>query len=70
MAYFEGKLETTNGTKTVKVPSQQGGSDRTIYLNGSDTGYKLGNNDNKIYKKASGQQVSSLALKDFAKNFL
>ncbi len=67
MAYIDTTFECSGKTnKTIRVPSGQGGSDRTIYVNGADSGYRLGNSDDKVYHKRSGN-LSSSNLKDFAK---
>jgi len=43
-----------------------GGTDRRIYVNNRESGYKLGSGNNKIYT-SSGREVSSASLKEFAK---
>lgn len=69
MAYFDESVQCSDGkTKRVRVPSLQGGTDRNIYVNGNNSGYYLGQKNNRIYK--SGREVSSLPLKEFAKEFL
>ncbi|MGE4444437.1 MAG: hypothetical protein AB7E37_05600 [Candidatus Altimarinota bacterium] len=66
---IEALMETSDGSKKrIRVPSAQGGTDRTIYVNGSDSGYKLGQNNDRVYTK-HGREVSGF-LKDFVKNIL
>lgn len=70
MAFFDGTLECQKKImKRVRVPGLRGGSDRTIYVNGSSSGYRLGNHNDEIYT-LHGKHVSSLPLMEFAKNFL
>lgn len=70
MAFFDGTLECQKKImKRVRIPSLRGGSDRTIYVNGNSSGYRLGNHNDEIYT-LSGKYVSSLSLVEFAKNFL
>ena len=66
MAAIDNFFETSSGKVRVRVPSVQGGADRTIYINGSDSGYKLGNSNDQVYTK-HGREVSS-DLKSFIKN--
>lgn len=67
MAFFDEHIETSNGTKKrVFVRSSMGGTDRRIYVNNRESGYKLGSGNNKIYT-SSGREVSSASLKEFAK---
>lgn len=69
MAFFDRRTECKNNQmKKVRVPSLQGGTDRNIYVNGSQTGYYLGNRNNKIYR--AGSEVSSLSVEEFAKQNL
>lgn len=69
MAYIDEDMETSNGSKKrIRVPSAKGGSDRTIYINGSNSGYKLGQGNDTVYTK-HGREVSS-SLRDFVKNVL
>jgi len=71
MAFFDDRIITSDGTKKrIRVPSLSGGTDRTIYVNGNSSNYRLGNNNNVIYNKVSGREVSTLPLKEFAKTFL
>jgi hypothetical protein len=63
--FFEDRLETSSGEKVkIRVPSAQGGTDRTIYKNGIDSGYYLGNGNDHVYR--NGQYVAD-NLKDFVK---
>lgn len=68
MAVISDKVRASSGkTINFKVKSSKGGSDRTIYIeNGKDTGYRLGNYDDKVYCKKSGDEVSS-SLIEFIK---
>ena len=69
MAYINEYMETSDGTqKMIKVPSAQGGADRTIYVNGSNSGYRLGNGNNMVYTSA-GREVAR-SLKDFVRERL
>lgn len=69
MAYIDEDMETSNGSKKrIRVPSAKGGADRTIYVNGSSSGYKLGQGNDTVYTK-HGREVSS-SLRDFVKNVL
>ncbi len=69
MAYLEEYMETSDNTKKlIKVPSAQGGADRTIYVNGSNSGYRLGNSNNMVY--SSGGREVAKSLKDFVKEML
>jgi hypothetical protein len=69
MAFFDQRTECKNKQmKKVRVPSLQGGSDRRIYVNGQNSGYYLGDGNNKIYR--SGSEVSSLSVEEFAKQKL
>jgi len=69
MAYIDEDMETSNGSKKrIRVPSAKGGTDRTIYVNGSSSGYKLGQSNDTVYTK-HGREVSS-SLRDFVKNVL
>lgn len=71
MAYIDTSMKTSNGsTKQIKVPSDRGGSDRTIYVNGNNSGYRLGNNDDFVYKISSGSKVSTASLESFVKLML
>ena len=66
MAYINDSFETSSGKRVnVKVPSSRGGQDRTIYVDGRDIGYKLGQGNDKVYTK-HGSEVSK-ALRDFVK---
>ncbi len=66
MAYIDTNMETSTGKKVrVKVPSGFRGQDRGIYVNGRDIGYKLGQQNDKVYTKC-GSEVSD-SLKDFIK---
>lgn len=70
MAYFEDRLEDSKGNMVnIKVPHNKGGTDRTIYKNDFDTGYRLGNGDNEIYT-TSGRHVSDMSIKEFVKQML
>lgn len=70
MAYINATFECSGKTKkNIRVPSGQGGSDRTIYVDGSDSGHRLGNSDDKVYNKRSGNLTAN-NLQDFAKNCL
>ncbi|MDP3380223.1 MAG: hypothetical protein Q8S84_01380 [bacterium] len=63
-------METSDKSKkNIRVPSNQGGSDRTIYVNGSNSGYRLGNGNNHIYT-SGGREVSKASIKDFVKQML
>jgi len=69
MAFFDRSIECANKIqKRIRVPSEQGGTDRNIYVNNSYSGYYLGNGNNKIYK--NGREVSSSSIPDFAKQNL
>lgn len=69
MAYIDEYMETSDGSKKqIRVPSAKGGTDRTIYVNGSSSGYKLGQSNDTVYTK-HGREVSS-SLRDFVKNVL
>lgn len=71
MAFIDTMMETSNGSmKKIKVPSSQGGTDRIIYVNGSDSGYRLGNSNDYIYNHRSGEQVSTASIKAFVKQML
>lgn len=62
-------METSNGSKKrIRVPSSQGGADRTIYVDGRNSGYKLGQQNDRVYTQ-NGREVSD-SLKDFVKNVL
>lgn len=66
MAYIDTNMETSTGKKVrVKVPSGLRGQDRGVYVNGKSVGYKLGQQNDKVYTKC-GSEVSS-SLKDFIK---
>lgn len=55
--FFEDRLETGSGEKVkIRVPSARGGTDRTIYKNGVDSGYYLGDNNDHVYR--NGQHVA------------
>ncbi len=70
MAFIDEIMETSDKTKKkIRVPSNQGGTDRTIYVNGNNSGYRLGNGNNHIYT-SGGREVSKSSLKDFAKQML
>lgn len=63
--YFEDRLETSSGEKVkIRVPSAQGGTDRTIYKSGIDSGYYLGDSNDHVYR--NGQYVAD-NLRDFVK---
>ena len=66
MAIFDENVKLASGSnKKLRIP---GGSDMTLYLNGTDTGYRLGNDGKSFYKKSSGNLVAKkLSVKDFAK---
>jgi len=69
MAFFDENIECMNGSKKrVRVPSNKGGSDRNIYVNGNTKGYYLGQHNDYIYK--SGKEVSTAPIRDFAKQNL
>jgi hypothetical protein len=69
MAFFDKRTECKNKQmKQVRVPSLQGGTDRYIYVNRSQSVYYLGDSNNIIYR--SGSEVSTLSVKDFAKQAL
>jgi len=69
MAYINEYMETSDNTKKlIRVPSAQGGADRTIYVNGSNSGYKLGNSNNMVY--SSGGREVAKSLKDFVREML
>ena len=69
MAFFDRRIECANKiTKHIRVRSEQGGADRRIYVNCSDSGYYLGNGNNRIY--SSGREVSSSSIPEFAKQNL
>lgn len=70
MAVIDNYFKTSKGKQLrVKVPSSQGGADRTIYLgeDGKNSGYKLGSHDNKVYTK-EGRYVSK-SLKEFIETY-
>ena len=70
MAFIDEFMETSDKTKKkIRVPGCRGGTDRTIYVNGNSSGYRLGNENDKIYT-LSGREVSELPVKDFAKQML
>lgn len=70
MAFFDRNIECSDGSKKrVHVRGDKGASDRNIYVNGSSSGYRLGNGNNKIYT-TSGREVSSASIQDFAKQSL
>jgi len=70
MAFIDVMMETSDGTKKrVKVPSNMGGTDRRIYVNGNCSGYKLGNNNDIIYS-VNGREVSTASIKQFVKQIL
>lgn len=49
--FFEDRLETASGERVkIRVPSAQGGTDRTIYKNGIDSGYYLGDSNDHVYR--------------------
>lgn len=54
--------------KRVRVPSNKGGTDRSIYVNGNDSGYYLGQGNDYIYR--GGSLVSKASIPDFAKQLL
>lgn len=59
MAYIDDTRETGSGLVTrVRVPSDKGGADRNIYLDGRYSGYKLGQNNDRVYT-ISGREVAS-----------
>jgi hypothetical protein len=69
MAFFDDTIECKNRVnKKVRVPGQQGQSDRNIYVNGSKSGFYLGDGNNKIYR--NGQYKSSSSIPEFAKQNL
>jgi hypothetical protein len=71
MAHFDERIEDSNGNIVqIRVPSLQGGTDRTIYVNENATKYCLGKNNDKIYNQRSGSEVSELPLKKFVKTFI
>lgn len=68
MAYIDDYYDCAGNTrKKIRVPSEQGGSDRRVYVNGNDSGYYLGNNNDRVYK--GGSEVAK-DLVSFAKNRL
>lgn len=70
MAFIDENMETSDKSKKrIRVPSHRGGSDRTIYVNGNNSGYRLGNGNDYIYT-SSGRQVSTASIRDFAKQML
>ena len=59
MAYIDNSMKTGSGKMVhIKVPASPGGSDRNIYLDGSSSGYKLGDGNDRVYT-TSGREVSS-----------
>lgn len=69
MAFFDENIECSDKVKKrVRVPGQQGQSDRNIYVNGKNSGYYLGSGNDKIYR--SGSEVSSSSIRNFAKQSL
>jgi hypothetical protein len=69
MAYFDDNIECMNKKyKQVRVPSNKGGSDRNIYVNGNNSGYYLGKNNDTIYH--CGKEVSTAPIRDFVKQNL
>lgn len=70
MAFFDNMIECSNGSKKrVRVPGDKGASDRNIYVDGRNSGYRLGNSNNNIYT-SSGREVSTASICDFAKQTL
>lgn len=66
MACIDEYMETSDGSKKkIRVPSPRGGSDRTIYVNDRDSGYRLGDNNDKVY--THGKREVSSSLKDFVR---
>lgn len=65
MAYIDDYFETSDSGKVrVRVPSSQGGADRTVYVNGRDSNYYLGDSNDRVY--FHGREVAK-TLKDFIK---
>lgn len=70
MAFIDEFMETSDKSrKKIRVPGRRGETDRTIYVNGNSSGYRLGNENDKIYT-LSGREVSDLSVKDFARQML
>ncbi len=70
MAFFDKHIECSDRSKKhVRVPGNQGSSDRNIYVNRKLSGYRLGSSNNRIYTSA-GREVSSACIEDFAKQCL
>lgn len=68
MAFIDMMMENGSGKKIhVRVPSDQGGTDRNVYIGGRLSGYYLGNGNNCVYK--SGSYVAK-TLKDLVENVL
>jgi hypothetical protein len=70
MAFIDEMMKTSDGSKKrIRVPSLKGGTDRIIYVNGNNSGYRLGNENDKIYT-SSGREVSTASIKEFAAQML
>lgn len=68
MAFIDEMMETASGRKVrVRVPSEQGGADRNVYIDGRTSGYYLGNGNNHVYK--AGSYVAK-TLRDLVENVL
>jgi len=66
MSVINEMMETSDKSKKrIKVVSPQGGTDRTIYVNDRDSGYRLGDSNDRVYTH-SKREVSS-SLKDFVR---
>lgn len=68
MAFIDETMKTASGKKVqVRVPSHQGGTDRTVYIDGRNSGYYLGNRNNCVYK---GGNFVADTLRDLIENVL
>ena len=67
-AFIDETMETASRKKVhVRVPSDQGGTDRNVYIGGRLSGYYLGNGNNNVYK--NGNYVAK-TLRDLVENVL
>lgn len=68
MAFIDEIMKTGTGKKVhVRVPSHQGGTDRTVYIDGCATAYYLGRGNNEVYR--AGNHVAD-NLRDLVENIL
>jgi hypothetical protein len=68
MAFIDETMTNSKKERVrVRVPSLQGGADRTVYIDGNDSGYYLGQKNNCVYR--NGRHVAD-NLRDLVENIL